>query len=159
MSDRWVEIEFDCLPLRSVGRLDVPLDASPRLEQFVLRVKAALEKHGAHNSYYLHNARCTYHLTNDPATGMLSFRFEGVVLTDTQDVKCRDCDLSVELERETCPWLTEPIVRWLTETVERAVLVEFQRFIDAGDLTRARERIEALEQQSEQAEGFLGMYL
>ena len=28
--DRWVEISFDCLPLRSVGRLDIPMDASPK---------------------------------------------------------------------------------------------------------------------------------
>ena len=27
---RYVEIVFDCLPLRSISRLDIPIDASPR---------------------------------------------------------------------------------------------------------------------------------
>ena len=57
MSGQWVEIEFDCLPLRSVTRLDVPVDASPVYEQFVLRVKEAMAKHGSHNTYYLHRGR------------------------------------------------------------------------------------------------------
>ena len=43
MMGQWVEIEFDCLPLRSINRLDVPVDASPVYEQFVLRVKAAMQ--------------------------------------------------------------------------------------------------------------------
>ena len=49
---RWVEIEFDCLPLRTVQRVDAPMDASPKYEQFVLRVKEAIETHGVHNTYY-----------------------------------------------------------------------------------------------------------
>jgi hypothetical protein len=32
-SPRYVEIVFDCLPLRSVGRLDIPIDASPKYRQ------------------------------------------------------------------------------------------------------------------------------
>ena len=31
--NRWVEIAFDCLPLRSVGRLDIPIDASPKYRE------------------------------------------------------------------------------------------------------------------------------
>ena len=42
--DQWVEIRFDCLPLRSVTRLDIPLDASPKYQAFCHRVKAAIEK-------------------------------------------------------------------------------------------------------------------
>ena len=75
--DRWVEISFDCLPLRSVGRLDIPIDASPKYRQRCERIKRALEKHGSHNTYYLYNAECRFHLTNDPALGMATFRFEG----------------------------------------------------------------------------------
>lgn len=80
MAGQWVEIEFDCLPLRSVTRLDVPVDASPVYEQFVLRVKEAMAQHGSHNTYYLHRGRCSYHLTNDPGCGRVSFKFEGTVM-------------------------------------------------------------------------------
>ena len=109
---RWVEIQFDCLPLRSVGRLDVPLDASPVYEQFVLRVKKAMQTHGSHNSYYLHRGSCRFHLTNDSEMGEIAFRFEGTVLTGEKDRKTRSMDLTVELDRETCSWLSEPIVQF-----------------------------------------------
>ncbi|WP_164103551.1 hypothetical protein [Candidatus Laterigemmans baculatus] len=159
MDGRWVEVEFDCLPLRSVGRLDIPVDASPRFAEFVLRVKQAIERHGTHNTYYLHAAHCTYHLTNDPELGRLRLDFEGTVLTDAADREVRSMDLQVTLKEETCDWLTEPIVRWFSETVSRAVGVEFNRYIAAGDLTRAEERLKQLQAQTEQSGGFLGMYL
>ena len=73
MTGQWVDIEFDCLPLRSVTRLDVPVDASPVYEQFVLRVKEAMNKHGSHNTYYLHHGTCTYHLTNNSERGSVTF--------------------------------------------------------------------------------------
>ena len=75
--NQWVEISFDCLPLRSVGRLDIPLDASPKYRERCLRVKAALEKHGSHNTYFLYNAQCIYRLTNRDDVGMIQFTFEG----------------------------------------------------------------------------------
>ena len=33
--NRFVEITFDCLPLRSIPRLDIPIDASPRYRKFL----------------------------------------------------------------------------------------------------------------------------
>lgn len=158
-SGRWVEIEFDCLPLRSVTRVDIPVDASPAYEQFVLRVKAALEKHGSHNSYYLYAASCTFHLTNDPLRGMVRFDVEGVVLTDGEDQQSRSCDLAIELARETCPWLTEPTVDFLAESARHAMMVEFDRYIQAGDLEKTRQRIAKQQAESEANEGFIGMYL
>jgi hypothetical protein len=155
----WVDIRFDCLPLRSLGRLDIPIDASPKYRALCERVKAALEKHGSHNSYYLHNARCAYHLANSDECGGLEFRFEGTVLTDAEDQHCQRCDLQVELLRETCDWLTEPIVEWFRETVSRSVLVEFDRYIEAGDLEKARQRIEQMQAASDESGGFVGMYL
>lgn len=156
----WVEITFDCLPLRSVSRLDIPLDASPKFRERCLRVKAAMEKHGSHNSYFLHNATCSYHLTNDPERGMIRFRFEGTVLTDSEDRRAQSCDLPlVELLSETCDWLTEPAVRWFADSVPHSVVVEFNRFIDAGDLAQAKQRAEKIEADCEQAGGYLGMYL
>lgn len=156
---KWVEIEFDCLPLRSITRWDVPLDASPEYEQLMRALQQSAEKHGLHNTYFLHNAHCTYHLTNQPDTGMLDFRFQGIVLTDVDDRRTRGCDLEVELVRETCAWLTEPVVQWFSETVARAVEIEFDRYIDAGDLERTQQRIEQLQAQSDDHDGFLGMFL
>jgi hypothetical protein len=150
---------FDCLPLRSISRFDIPLDASPNQRRRCELIKAAADKHGLHNAYYLYNARCVYHLTNDPGVGGLAFCFEGTVLTDSDDLRCRQCDLRVELESETCDWLTEPIAAWFTETVSRSVAVEFDRYIAAGDLERTRERIRRIQAQSDTAGGFVGMYL
>ena len=156
---RWVEIEFDCLPLRSVTRLDVPLDASPVYEQFILRVKHALKKHGSHNAYYLHRGHCQFHLTNAEDKGSIDFRFEGTVLTDELDLETRSIDVSIELEQETCPWLTEPCVGFLVESVRQAIVVEFNRYIEAGDLKKAQQRVAAIQAESDQGEGFVGMYL
>ncbi|TWU07759.1 hypothetical protein [Stieleria varia] len=159
MNGTWVEIEFDCLPLRSVSRLDVPLDASPVYEQFVLRVKRAMDKHGTHNAYYLHRGTCVFHLTNDPDHGEISFRFEGTVLTGSKDRQTKSVDITTELRRETCGWLNEPIVQFFAETVQHAILVEFNRYIQAGDLTKTEERISKLAEQNELTDGFVGMYL
>jgi hypothetical protein len=156
---RWVEIEFTCLPLRSVGRLDVPMDASPKYRQFCERIKAALERHGSHNTYYLYNAQCVFHFTNSPDAGTVAFRFEGTVLTNAEDLRTERCDLDVSLARETCDWLTQPIVDWLAETVSRSVQVEFDRYIAAGDLEQAKRRIAEIQAKSDEAEGYLGMYL
>lgn len=157
--NQWVEISFDCLPLRTVGRLDIPIDASPKFRRRCERIKHAIERHGTHNSYYLHNARCTFHVTNHPEMGMLQFRFEGTLLTDSDDCKSKTCDLQVALLRETCDWLTEPVVQWFNETVPHAVLAEFDRYIAAGDLEQAKQRIEKIRAASDESGGFLGMYL
>lgn len=157
--EQWVEINFDCLPLRTIGRLDIPIDASPKYRQRCERLKQAIEKHGSHNSYYLHNAQCTYHLVNHPDRGLLTFKFEGVVLTDEEDRKCVRCDLQVELLSETCEWLTSSIVSWFEETVSHAVAVEFCRYIEAGDLRQTKERIARIQAASDEADGFVGMYL
>ena len=154
-----VEITFECLPLRSITRLDVPLDAPPEYEAFVQRVRRATQKHGQHNTYYLHDATCVFHLTNEPDVGMLDFRFEGTVLTDPDDRKTLQCDLEVRLGRETCDWLTEPIVDWFVETVGRAVQVEFDRYIASGDLDKTVQRIQRLQAESDAHGGFLGMGL
>ena len=154
-----VEISFDCLPLRSVGRLDIPLDASPKYRQRCERIKAALQKHGSHNSYYLYNALCSFRLTNDDAVGMIQLSFEGTLLTDADDRRAERCDLEIELKNETCDWLTEPVVCWFRETVQHAVAVEFNRFIAAGDLAKTTQRIEKIRAESDDAGGFVGMYL
>jgi len=155
----FVEIQFDCLPLRSVGRMDIPLDASPAFRERCERVKHALEAHGSHNTYFLYNAQCTFHLTNAAELGMIQFRFDGTVLTDEEDCKTVRSDLRVELARETCAWLTAPATAWLAESVSRAVEVEFDRYIEAGDLAQTLARIAKLKAESDERGGFVGMYL
>ena len=152
-------IQFECLPLRSVSRLDIPIDASPKYQAWCERVKSAIAKHGAFNSYYLHKGVCRFHLTNEPKIGSVEFAFEGTVLTDDADAHTRGCDLVVDLVRETCDWLSKPIVAWLAETVRRAVCLEFDRYIAAGDLEKTRQRLAKLNAESEAAGGFIGMHL
>jgi hypothetical protein len=139
--------------------MDVPLDASPKFRAKCLRIKGALEAHGTLNTYYLHNAACTFHLTNDAEQGMLEFEFEGTVTTDDSDRRSVASQLTVTLRRETCDWLTEPIVAWFHDTVRRAVEVEFDRYIAAGDLSRTMERLAKIRQEADERGGFLGMGL
>lgn len=157
--DRFVDISFDCLPLRSIGRMDVPLDASPKFRAKCERVKSALERHGSLNTYYLHNAKCVFHLTNAPDLGMLEFEFDGVVTTNEADDQTLRADLDVRLVRETCDWLTEPIVAWFTDTVRQAVSADFNLYIAAGDLQRTKERLARMQAEMESNGGFVGMGL
>jgi hypothetical protein len=135
------------------------LDASPDDQALMQRLRDAASRHGVFNAYYLCNARCTFHFTNHEQIGMVAFRFEGVVLTDTDDRKCRQVDLQVELDGEVCDWLTSAAVEWLADTVRQAVKIEFDRYIDAGDLRQTIERMERLRAESEAGGGFLGMGL
>jgi len=157
--DRWVEISFDCLPLRSVGRVDVPLDASPKYQRRCEQVKLAIERHGAFNTYYLYDGQAVYHLTNDAQLGTLQFSFEGTVLTNQSDDQTKRVDLEVQLEGDVCDWLTQPIVQWFEKCVQEAVKIEFDRYIVAGDLQKTRDRIEQIAAESDEVGGFLGMYL
>lgn len=157
--NRFVDITFDCLPLRTISRVDIPIDASPKYRARCERILKAMEAHGTFNTYYLYNTRCTYRLTNRDDVGMLEFRFEGTVMTDASDKHTERADLQVELARETCEWLTEPVVAWFIETVRRAVLVEFDRYIAAGDLEQAVQRVERMQKESDKSGGFVGMYL
>jgi hypothetical protein len=139
--------------------LDIPIDASPKYRELCESIKFAIEQHGSHNTYFLYNARCVYHLTNDEEQGMIEFRFFGTVFTDAEDRRADRCQLQVTLVRETCEWLTEPIVSWFEETVSRSVVAEFDRYIAAGDLDAAKQRVEQIQAASDEHDGFLGMYL
>jgi hypothetical protein len=55
--------------------------------------------------------------------------------------------------------LIEPVVKWFHESVSHAVQAEFDRYIEAGDLDRAKERMERLRAQADAQGGFVGMYL
>jgi hypothetical protein len=154
-----VDIEFDCLPLRSIAQRTLPADSSPGLEQLWTRMQAALAKHGAHHSYFLNRGRCRFYLTNHPQVGQITFDFVGTLLTDTEDQRTVASDLTVELAAETCDWLEQTIVAWFAKSVSRAVEIDFDRYIMAGDLARTQQRLAQFEQQETSSGGFLGMYL
>ena len=78
---------------------------------------------------------------------------------DAADMRATSADLEVELTRETCDWLTAPIVAWFEQAVQHAVCVEFERYIEAGDLAKTKERIDLLQRELEQTGGHVGMYL
>jgi hypothetical protein len=154
-----VAISFECTPLRSVPRLDVPLDASPGYRSRLERFQRAVGRHGTRNTYYLSDGSCMFQFTNDPALGWIRFTFEGTVLTDESDARTIGSDLTVELDGETCDWLTQPAVEWLRLSVKHAVEAEFNRYIAAGDLSRALERLAREQAASDAAGGYLGMNL
>jgi len=156
---RPVDVQFDCLPLRSVTRLDPPLDASPGLVAKWNRIKQAIGTHGTHNTYYLHNAFCRFYVTNNPSAGMIAFRFEGVLFTDGADTRAVNTKLQVSLDQENVSWLEQHVVKWFAETVSQAVIEEFNRFIAYGDDEQTRRRLEKLEQSLEESGGYLGMGL
>ena len=154
-----VAISFDCIPLRSINRFDIPLDATPEQQALCERIKQAAQKHGLFNTFYLCNARCVFQFTNHPEIGMVEFSFKGTVLTDQEDRKTIACDLQAELVKETCDWLTAPAVEWLKETVAEALKIEFDYYIEAGDLQKTIQRIENLQAQTDAHRGFMGMGL
>ncbi len=156
MSDS-VSVSFDCTPLRSVARWDVPPDAPPGEREDHARLRRAAKRHGLHNSYYLSNGYVEFHLTNDPEVGLLAFRFDGSILTDSQDRRTRLLDLSVELDGAACDWLTASAVEWFRATVVQAVRTDFDRYIESRDLERTRQRVERVEMEMVNCGGFVGM--
>jgi hypothetical protein len=129
-----VDIAFDCLPLRSVGRVDVPLDASPAFRARCQQLQRAIDKHGTQHAYFLYNTRCVYRLANSDVDNMLRFSFDGTIVTDRSDGKADQADLAIELTAETCGGMGPDVQAWFRGVVERAVLVEFDHFIAAGSL-------------------------
>jgi hypothetical protein len=157
--DSWVDITFHCLPLRSVACFSPPVDASEEMTEIYGRLRAAVHKHGLHNSYYLHAGKCVFHLTNHQQRGMMEFAFSGTILTDTEDMHVLGSDLQVQLTGEACDWLVAPVVDWFAETVREAVKVEFDRFIEAGDLEKTIQRLQQIQAESNAQGGFLGAWL
>jgi hypothetical protein len=157
--NRWVDIAFRCLPLRSVPCFAPPVDAPQEMVDLYRNLRGAVQKHGLHNTYYLHDGKCVFHLTNDEQIGTIEFAFAGTVLTDAADMHTLRSDLEVELTGEVCEWLVAPVVDWLAESVREAAKVEFNRFIAAGDLDKTVERLQQLQAESDAHGGFLGAWL
>lgn len=132
--DSFVDIAFDCLPLRSVGRLDVPLDASETLGRRLERIKSAIEAFGAKRTYFLYNARCVFRFANSEVDGICRLEFEGIVRTDAGDRLCEQTLIDVTMASDTCGGVPTEVERWLADRVRQAVAIEFDRFIAAGQL-------------------------
>jgi len=154
--DPIVDIAFDCLPLRSIGRVDIPIDASPAYRRRCERLQQAIDAHGTENAYYLYNARCVYRLANSEVDGMLRFSFEGTVLTDSSDCKAESANLTIELAGETCGCVPSEVEAWFRGAVERAVLIEFDRFIAAGRLAQRLDELAEMQSLADLAD-FAGM--
>lgn len=151
-----VDIAFDCLPLRSVGRVDVPLDASPAFRARCQQLQRALETNGAENAYFLYNTRCVFQLANSDVDNMVRFSFDGIVITDRSDGKADRADLAVELTAETCGRVPGDVLAWFRGVVERSVLIEFDHFIAAGSLAARVAQLGKVASVADLA-GFAGM--
>jgi hypothetical protein len=152
-----IDIAFDCLPLRSVGRVDVPLDASPAFRARCERLQRAIDTHGTANAYFLYNTRCVFRLANSNVENMLRFTFEGTLLTDRSDCKADRADLNVELAAHTCGGTIPPeTLAWFRGVVHKAILIEFDHFIAAGALAERVSRLGSVDSIADLAD-FAGM--
>ena len=70
--------------------------------------------------------------TNE-ATGV-----QRAVITDSADMQAKHADLETELIRETCDWLTAPVVEWFQQAVQHAVCVAREGAGDAASRPRAQ---------------------
>lgn len=138
-----VEIAFDCLPLRSVGRVDAPLDASEAFRRRAERIKSALAEYGAERTYFLYNGHCVFRFANSEIDGACRFEFEGVVRTDAGDRLCQKTLVEAHLVSDTCGGAPANVEAWLAERVQQAVGIEFDRFIAAGQLAARAEQLGA----------------
>ena len=118
--DTPVEIAFDCLPLKSVGRMDVPMDASPTYRDRYEKLQAVLQAHGPERTYYLYNAHCIFRFANSEVDGMARFGFEGLVRTDASDSLTELVELEVNLAGETCGGIPNEATSWLAQQVSKA---------------------------------------
>lgn len=148
-----IDIAFDCLPLRTVGRLDIPLDASEAFRRRAEHIKAALDAHGAERTYFLYNAHCIFRFANSEIDGACRFEFEGVVRTDAGDRKCQEALVDAWLASETCGGVPPAVAQWLAERVRAAVGIEFDRFIAAGQLAAPTQSAAAAVAEAEDLSG------
>jgi hypothetical protein len=152
----YVDIAFDCLPLRAVGRVDVPLDASPAFRARCEQLQRAIDVHGTGNAYFLYNTRCVFRLANSEVENMLRFSFEGTVFTDRSDAKADRAELAIELQGHTCGKMPAEVIAWFRSAVEKAVLIEFDHFIAAGRLAKRMTDLGRVDSIADLA-GFAGM--
>lgn len=151
-----VLVQFDCYPFRSATRLDIPIDAPEEFQELCRRFVVALRKHGTQHTYYLHTATVEFRLSNGPG-GRLKFGFEGTVWTGAEDRKTTRLEIATKLLESDFGTLDEAVERFFVEAVQQAVMAEFDRYIEAGELEKTVQRAKAAMLQSEQSGGYVGM--
>ena len=88
---------------------------------------------------------------------MLRFSFTGTVLTDISDCRADRADLAIELAADTTGGsMPSEVLAWFRQVVERTVLIEFDRFISAGQLAQRVTQLGLLKSLSELPD-FAGM--
>jgi hypothetical protein len=97
-----------------------------------------------------------FHLANSEVENILRFEFEGIVRTDASDLLTESADLAVTLTSETCGGVPAEVLTWFKARVEKAVAIEFDRFIAAGQLSQRSQEIGQIARLSDLA-GFSGM--
>ena len=156
-----VNIVFECLPLGRVSHAGMPLDASDEQRALWRRFRAAMNKHGRENTYFLYNADCTFRLSNrnsETNSEFVRFLFEATVRTDAMDERPIEIDLACQLaDSDFEQPLAPEVLEFFQEAVRRAVLVEFQHFINAGNLKRTLAQREQLLREWDRNRGFVGM--
>ena len=152
-----VDVEFECVPLRTIGRLDIPLDASDAQRRRAVHMQSAINSYGVERTYFLQNARCVFRFANSDVEGVCRFEFEGIARTDAGDRKCEEVILEVALVSETCGGVPSVVQEWLIERVRRAVAIEFDRFIAAGQLAAHAGQPEAPSPAAGTLDGLGGM--
>jgi hypothetical protein len=58
---------------------------------------------------------------------------------------------------ETCDWLTSPVIDWFAQTVERAVLVEFDRYLASEGVEQTVRWARLIETEMEAHYGYMGI--
>lgn len=74
---------------------------------------------------------------------MLRFEFEGIVRTDASDLLTESAELKVTLAGETCGGIPAEVLVWFQGRVEKAVAIEFDRFIATGQLKQRSTAVSA----------------
>ena len=151
-----VLIQFECFPFRSASRLDVPFDAPEPYQALCRRFVKALQQNGVEHTYYVFNASIEFHLANQSGNS-LKFQFEGTVWTDKDDQEVEKLDISTELIHSDWDDLDRSVMTFFQTVIQRAVRVEFNRYIQDGELARAITRAQNAMLESEHSGGFMGM--
>jgi hypothetical protein len=122
----------------------------PAAGTFHVYVRSALRETGS---------ACAYRtgLPSNGEAGFVRFVFEATVKTDEKDERPIDIDLACRLAESDFERISPEVQDFFREAVRRAVLAEFQLFINAGNLKRALAQREHILREWDRTRGFIGM--
>lgn len=132
------------------------MDAPEEFQELCRRFVVALRKHGTAHTYYLHTATAEFRLSNGPDASV-KFAFEGTAWTDSDDRKTTRLEIDTELIASDFDPFDPAVEQFFSQAVHRAVMAEFDRYIEAGELQKAVQRAKEAMLQSELSGGYMGM--